>query len=80
MTKIGVRYEGNRLVDQCSSFDHVVASPEGCLQRIGTHWVDLLLIHWTDHNTPYRGADLGPGKPKQDGKILHYGVSNFSPR
>ena len=53
--------------------------PEGCLPRLGTDWVDLLLIHWPDHNTPYGGADLSLGKPKQDGKIRHYGVSNFSP-
>ena len=77
-TTIGFRYEGNRLVE-CSSFDYVVASPEGCLPRRGTDWVDLLLIHWPDHNTPYGVADLGLGKPKQDGKIRHYGVSNFSP-
>ena len=59
VTTIGFRYEGNRLVDQCSSFDYVVASPEGCLPRLGTDWVDLLLIHWPDHNT-VRGSRSRP--------------------
>ena len=73
------RYDGNRLVNRCSAFDHVVASAEGCLQRLGTDWVDLLLIHWPDHNTPYGEPIEALEKLKQDGKIRHYGVSNFSP-
>ncbi len=36
VTKVGFRYEGNRLVNQCSSFDHVVTAAEGCLRRLGT--------------------------------------------
>ena len=79
MTKVGFRYDGNRLVNQCSAFDHVVSSAEGCLQRLGTDWVDLLLIHWPDHNTPYGEPIAALEKLKQDGKIRHYGVSNFSP-
>ena len=30
-TKVGFKYDGNRLVNQCSSFDHVVTAAEGCL-------------------------------------------------
>ena len=79
VTKVGFRYDGNRLVNQCSSFDHVVTAADGCLQRLGTDWVDLLLIHWPDHNTPYGEPVAALEKLKQDGKIRHYGVSNFSP-
>ena len=79
VTKVGFRYDGNRLVNQCSAFDHVVSSAEGCLQRLGTDWVDLLLIHWPDHITPYGEPIAALEKLKQDGKIRHYGVSNFSP-
>ncbi len=74
-----MRCDGDRIATQCSSFDHVVASAEGCLQRLGTDWVDLLLIHWPDHITPYGEPIAALEKLKQDGKIRHYGVSNFSP-
>ena len=79
VTKVGFKYDGNRLVNQCSSFDHVVTAAEGCLKRLGTDWVDLLLIHWPDHITPYGEPIAALEKLKQDGKIRHYGVSNFSP-
>ena len=40
-------------MSQCSSFDHVVTSADRCLRRLGTDWVDLLLIRWPDQITPY---------------------------
>ena len=27
-------------------------APSG-LRRLGTDWIDLLLVHWPDHDTPY---------------------------
>ena len=65
------RYDGNRLMNRCPAFGHVVASAEGCLRRLGTDW--------PDHNTPYGEPIAALEKLKQDGKIRHYGVSNFSP-
>ena len=79
VTKVGFKYGGGRQGAQCSSFDHVVSSTEGCLRRLGTDWIDLMLIHWPDHNTPYGEPIAALEKLKQDGKIRHYGVSNFSP-
>ena len=79
VTKVGFRYEGNRLVNQCSSFDHVVTAAEGCLRRLGTDWVDLLLIPLARSQHPYGEPIAALEKLKQDGKIRHYGVSNFSP-
>ena len=79
MTTVGFNCDGNRLVNQCSSPDYVVTAAEGCLRRLGTDWVDLMLIHRPDHNTPYGEPIAALGKLKQDGKIRHYGVSNFSP-
>ena len=39
VTKVGFKYDGNRLVNQCSAFDHVITAAEGCLRRLGTDWV-----------------------------------------
>ena len=79
VTKVGFAYEGNRFTVTDSSFDNVVTRAEGCLRRLGTDWIDLLLIHWPDHDIPYAEPIAALEKLKQDGKIRHYGVSNFSP-
>ena len=79
VTKVGFTYDGNRFSATNSSFDHILTRAEGCLRRLGTDWIDLLLIHWPDHDTPYGEPIAALEKLKQDGKIRHYGVSNFSP-
>ena len=78
VTKVGFTYDGNRISGTNSSLDYVLTRAEGCLRRIGTDWIDLLLIHWADHDTPYGEPIAALEKLKQDGKIRHYGVSNFS--
>ena len=79
VTKVGFAYEGNRYTATDSSFENVVTRTEGCLRRLGSDWIDLLLIHWPDHDTPYGEPIAALEKLQQDGKIRHYGVSNFSP-
>ena len=79
VTKVGFTYDGNRFSATNSSFDHILTRAEGCLRRLGTDWIDLLLIHWPDHDTPYGEPIAALEKLKHDGKIRHYGVSNFSP-
>ena len=44
-----------------------------------TDFLDLLLIHWPDHDTPFEEPIRALEKLKNDGKIRHYGVSNFTP-
>ncbi len=62
-----------------SRYEHIVARAEGCLQRLATDWIDLLLIHWPDHDTPYDEPIRALEDLKAAGKIRYYGVSNFSP-
>lgn len=80
VTKVGFQYspEGKN-TGRNSKREHILARAEGCLRRLGTDWIDLLLIHWPDKNTPY-GESIGALEElKQAGKIRHYGVSNFTP-
>ena len=79
MTKVGLTYDDAGFTGKCSSFEYVLSRAEGCLRRLDTDWIDLLLIHWPDHNTPYGEPIEALEKLKKDGKIRHYGVSNFSP-
>ena len=36
-----------------SKHDFVIERAEGCLARLETDYLDLLLIHWPDHDTPF---------------------------
>ncbi len=80
VSKVGFDYddEGKNL-GRNSKHDHVIERTEGCLRRLETDFLDLLLIHWPDHDTPFEETMRALNKLKDDGKIRHYGVSNFTP-
>ena len=80
VSKVGFAYDedGNNL-GRNSKYDHVIERAEGCLRRMETDYLDLLLIHWPDHDTPFEETMRALNRLKDDGKIRHYGVSNFTP-
>jgi predicted oxidoreductase len=58
---------------------HIMASVEESLQTLGTDRVDLLLIHRPDLlMDPDEVAEAFTAL-RQSGKVLHFGVSNFTP-
>lgn len=79
VTKVGfsINAEGKQ-VGRDSSHDWIIARTEGCLRRLQTDFVDLMLIHWPDHNRPFGEAIGALEELKAAGKIRHYGVSNFT--
>ncbi|OGO05502.1 MAG: hypothetical protein A2Y73_05930 [Chloroflexi bacterium RBG_13_56_8] len=80
VTKVGHIYNAeNRNVGRNSAREHIIARAEGCLKRLNTDWIDLLLIHWPDNDTPYDVPIRAMEDLKASGKIRYYGVSNFSP-
>ena len=79
VTKVGFRYnENEKIPSRDSSSDSVLEHAEGCLERLGTDWIDLLLIHWPDHETPLEETVGALEQLKAAGKIRYYGVSNFT--
>jgi diketogulonate reductase-like aldo/keto reductase len=49
------------------------------LRRLGTEYVDLLLMHWPNPSVPL-GETLGAMvELQEEGSVRHVGVSNFSP-
>lgn len=61
-------------------FDSTLRAFEASLQRLGTEYVDLYLIHWP---APQRGAYVETWKAlmrlKEEGRAKSIGVSNFCP-
>ena len=59
--------------------DRVISKTHESLRKLGTDYVDLLLMHWPGDGVPL-GETLGAMRELQvEGSVLHVGVSNFSP-
>jgi aryl-alcohol dehydrogenase-like predicted oxidoreductase len=84
VTKVGFTYEmdkesgENKISGRNSKHDYIIERTEGCLRRLDTDVIDLMLIHWPDHATPIEESIGALEELKTAGKIRHYGVSNFN--
>ena len=61
-----------------TSASHIIASAENSLRQLGTDHLDLLLIHRPDPLMQFDEVADAFRRLRQDGKVLHFGVSNFS--
>jgi predicted oxidoreductase len=61
-----------------TSAAHIVASSEESLRQLHTDHLDLLLIHRPDPLMDFDEIAEAFTRLKQAGKVLHFGVSNFS--
>jgi aryl-alcohol dehydrogenase-like predicted oxidoreductase len=77
-TKGGLRREGDTLVRDCSP-DWLTSGVESSLRESGTDYIDLYQLHWPDEDTPFEATGEALADLKDQGKIRHVGVSNFSP-
>ncbi len=57
----------------------LIRACEESLQKLGTDYIDLMQIHWPDHNTPFTETFGAMQKLKDQGKIRAIGVCNFGP-
>lgn len=79
VTKVGFTFDDrNQITGRNSEPAYLIERTEGCLRRLNTDVIDLLLIHWPDHKTSYADAIDALEKLKQQGKIRAYGVSNYT--
>jgi len=52
---------------------------EQSLLHLGVEAIDLYQVHWPDRGTPFAETGAALKELKDEGKIRHVGVSNFSP-
>lgn len=57
--------------------DRALGAIDQCLERLGTQYVDLLLIHWPNESVPLRETLLAFEEVRREGRARHVGVSNF---
>ena len=50
---------------------------EHSLRRLGTDWIDLYYLHRDDESTPMEETVAAMGRLIEQGKVLHWGLSNF---
>lgn len=83
VTKCGIQYisenRNNEIIHYDTSKSYIVQSAEASLKNLKTDYLDVLLIH---RPSPLMHPDEvleAAHFLKKDGKILHFGVSNFFP-
>ncbi|WP_081321619.1 aldo/keto reductase, partial [Bacillus mycoides] len=62
-----------------TSAEHIIKSAEDSLQNLHTDYIDVLLIHRPDPFTDPNEVAEAFSRLKQEGKVRHFGVSNFLP-
>ncbi len=82
ITKCGIRkLSANRpdhkIKSYNTSFEHIVGSVEKSLENFNTDYIDCLLIHRPDFMMNADEIADAFAHLKQQGKVLHFGVSNF---
>jgi diketogulonate reductase-like aldo/keto reductase/prolyl-tRNA editing enzyme YbaK/EbsC (Cys-tRNA(Pro) deacylase) len=58
--------------------EEVVRACEASLQRLGTRYLDLYLVHWPSSAVPIEDTMAGMQQLLDQGKVKKVGVSNFS--
>jgi predicted oxidoreductase len=83
ITKCGIkllsgRFPGTWIKHYDTTKDHIIRSVDQSLSNLGTDHIDLLLIHRPDPLMDPREVAETFGVLKENGKVIHFGVSNFT--
>ncbi|UII34212.1 aldo/keto reductase [Fulvivirga ulvae] len=68
----------HRIKHYDTSKEHIINSAEQSLKNLQTDHIDLLLIHRPDPLMPPEEVSAAFSQLKKQGKVLHFGVSNFT--
>jgi predicted oxidoreductase len=82
-TKCGIRFPGEPQTDSPHRYDfsarHIIWSAEQSLKRLQTNYIDLYQLHRPDLLMDPAEIAGAFGELRQQGKVRHFGVSNFTP-
>ncbi len=82
-SKCGIRFPDDPSPGNPHRFDfsagHIETSVEGSLQRLKTDYLDVLLLHRPDLLSEPEEILTAFDNLRNDGKVRHFGVSNFPP-
>ncbi len=72
-TKIGMGKDGKPSL----AYEDVINACENSLDRLGTDYIDIYLVHFDDPDTAVEDTIDGLDDLKEEGKIKYYGVSHL---
>lgn len=75
-SKFGVRF-GNEGTTYDNSPDYIQECLEGTLQRLGTDYIDVYVVHYRDGKTPIEDVVGKLGDLQKEGKLRYFGLSNI---
>jgi len=82
VSKCGIRFPGRPENEYPARYDfsakHLLNSVEGSLRRLGVESLDLLLLHRPDYLMAVQEVASTFDELRTSGKVLNFGVSNFS--
>ena len=78
VTKCGTGYVNMPPKGRDSRREAIFASVEQSLQNLQTDYVDVLMPHWPDTNTPFEETTHALDSLVQQGKVRAVGLSNFA--
>lgn len=76
-TKVGFR-TGTPLTQAGLSRRHILWSVDQSLQRLGTDWIDVYIVHKEDPHTPLEETLVALDAVVRSGKVRYVGFSNWS--
>jgi aryl-alcohol dehydrogenase-like predicted oxidoreductase len=78
-SKFGFDFESGRRAGRNSRPEHVREAVEGMLRRLQTDRIDLLYLHRVDPEVPIEDVAGTVSELIEEGKALHFGLSETSP-
>src|SRR5688500_11340920 len=76
---VSSKYPEVRVKHYNTTKEHIIRSVERSLIELGSDYLDVLLIHRPDPFIDPEEVSETFGLLRQNGKVLHFGVSNFTP-
>jgi predicted oxidoreductase len=84
ITKCGIKLKSDKYPERKIniydySYEHIISSVESSLKKLKTDYIDLLLLHRPSPFFNPQEVNRAFEKLKLSGKVLYFGVSNFTP-